>query len=190
MTHTQNKKPSLFFDPNNLCVWEAEVVSVLKYDIGKTHFEDLPSCQDYRIHFFQPPPIHPLDTVDIFENSFLPSATKPLAKKKFIPQLYKKFRKQKISPQKTLDLHGNTFEQAYQKTVQFIAHSHATRQQCILIITGKGKHSHTHHTLQKQLKTWLDLSSLSPYIHAYDYAPPHLGGKGCFYILLSQKSIH
>lgn len=88
----------------------------------------------------------------------------------------------KIMPDREVDFHNHTLEQAFSKLKEFIHSSHQRQHRCVLIICGKGKHSQSNTPLlQPVIRTWL---FESPWVLAYCFASPHHGGTGALYALL------
>jgi DNA-nicking Smr family endonuclease len=100
-----------------------------------------------------------------------------------------RFRKGKFSFDASLDLHGMTREKAHRELMAFVR-SHAERgSRCLLIITGKGSAKAEGGVLRELLPHWLDEPMLKPLVLAFDYARPHHGGMGAYYVLLRRKRV-
>lgn len=81
----------------------------------------------------------------------------------------------------SLDLHGMSVLEAEQAAGQFIAHCRSLGQQLILIIHGKGLHSHQpilKNAIHRYLRAHAD-------IEAFGYANIQDGGTGAIYVLIS-----
>lgn len=113
----------------------------------------------------------------------------------FIPALEPRVaRKAKnhIHFQASLDLHGMTQDQAYEKLINFIAQSQAQHFRCVLIITGKGR---PHTTLwwenlgilKDLVPRWLNEVPNCELVEAYQHASLQDGGEGALYVILKRS---
>lgn len=105
-------------------------------------------------------------------------------------QTMRRFKKGEFGINATLDLHGQTQDEAYASVKQFIISSYLQNKRAVLIITGKGlphkdEDMFTAHGVLKDLvPKWLKTDELSPLILSYIHPSAKLGGSGALYILL------
>ena len=92
----------------------------------------------------------------------------------------------KIKFENVLDLHGQTVEQAYQSTMQFIHQCQLHKIYNLLIIHGQGYRSAGGVPVLKQnVDYWLRQHDS---VLAFHSATPADGGKGAIYVLLRKSS--
>lgn len=100
-------------------------------------------------------------------------------------RLMRQLKQGKIAVENTLDLHGQTIEQAYHSTMQFIHQCQQHRSHCIQIIHGQGYRSAGGVPVLKQnADFWLRQHDA---VLAFCSALPRDGGKGAVYVLLRIK---
>ena len=86
---------------------------------------------------------------------------------------------------RTLDLHGDSIDTAYQAITSLLDEASSKHIRSVLIIHGYGKNSPNGvGVLRQYLAVWLDRS---PHVLAYTYAVPHLGGEGVTFVLLRRS---
>lgn len=101
-----------------------------------------------------------------------------------------KFKRGEFPIQRTLDLHGVTEKTAFEEVGNFIKNSYMSGLRCVLIITGKGRHSEndlwfeSRGVLKEKVPQWLNHEDLRPLILGFNYALPADGGDGALAILL------
>lgn len=84
-----------------------------------------------------------------------------------------------------VDLHGMTRDQAKQAIFRFLAQARVKRHRCVLIVTGRGKHSEEGTPVLKPLvHRWLRRGAIKQWVFAYATARPVDGGAGAMYVLL------
>lgn len=116
----------------------------------------------------------------------------PLIRNQTIPEIYKspglqnkelqRLKQGKIYFGSSIDLHGCTAEEALIKLDEAIQLSRSNRLRCILVICGKGLHSHASKAVLKDvIRSWL---TTHPEVLAYCWAKPRHGGNGALYVLL------
>lgn len=88
----------------------------------------------------------------------------------------------KIRWKAKLDLHGMTSEQAKQAFLSFIHEQLTLKQNCILIVHGKGGRSHEPPVLKNLCYHWL--RQIPPVLALHSALAQH-GGVGAVYVLLS-----
>ena len=125
-----------------------------------------------------------------------------------LPRLHKSFpeldgktarrlQRGKLPIDATLDLHGYTQNQAYQKLLSFVTTAHARRYRCILVITGKGgryKDARPEHWLEpergvirSQLPNWVATSRIRELVLRIQPAARQHGGEGAYYLYLRRQ---
>ncbi len=104
-------------------------------------------------------------------------------------QLLAQLRRGEIPPRKELDLHGLLKNEAHKLLKAFILQSRRDGERCILIITGKGKHSlGGQSVLKKAVPQWLSQSPINAHLLAFCSAKARDGGSGALYVLLRKFS--
>ncbi len=94
-------------------------------------------------------------------------------------------KKKHFQPQKILDLHGLTLEQAMRQTQIMLDLGRAGRIQSLLIITGKGLNSGpSGGVLRREIWDWLSHLREAK-IKEMRRAPQHLGGEGAILLFFS-----
>jgi DNA-nicking Smr family endonuclease len=91
--------------------------------------------------------------------------------------------KQAISA--TFDLHGHTKESAFQLLPRFLRLEQAKGSQCVIVITGKGKHGEG--VLRRGFLHWLELPEARALISGYAPAHAKHGGGGAWYVFLRRR---
>lgn len=106
--------------------------------------------------------------------------------------LAKRFKREEFKPQATLDLHGITEKDAFDRVCDFIKSAYDSGKRCVMIITGKGMDEEifsSRGVLRKSVPQWLSGSEISPLILAYKNPSEALGGAGALYILLRKRIV-
>lgn len=101
----------------------------------------------------------------------------------------KMIKKKGLKFEKTLDLHGLTEEQAYNKLAYFIENNWQQGIRNLLIITGKGHKLNSSGILRQMLPVWLREAKFNPMILHVTIANPSDGGEGAFYVVLRKKPV-
>ncbi|AGF75252.1 Smr/MutS family protein [Bartonella vinsonii] len=83
-----------------------------------------------------------------------------------------------------LDLHGYMQEEAYFFLKKFLQSSQRSRLRYVLVITGKGRIPGSDGVLYRLVPHWLSTPAFRYYVHAFEYAARHHGGRGALYIWL------
>ena len=83
-----------------------------------------------------------------------------------------------------LDLHGYTRASTPTAITSFIASSRHSDNQCVMIITGKGRNSPDRISVVRE--TTLETLRNHPHVLAYCCSQPTDGGHGAFYVLLQR----
>lgn len=92
----------------------------------------------------------------------------------------RKLRKGQYNVDATLDLHGLSVEKAKNEVESFLQHCLQNRMRVVLIIHGKGHHSHQP-ILKNKLNQWLRETNM---ILAFCSAGTFHGNRGAIYVLL------
>jgi DNA-nicking Smr family endonuclease len=82
----------------------------------------------------------------------------------------------------TLDLHGQTQDEAHRRLGLFLADAQARGSRCVLVVTGKGLE--TGGTLRHMVPRWLNEEPNRARVVAYCPAQARHGGSGALYVLL------
>ncbi|WP_051919112.1 Smr/MutS family protein [Basilea psittacipulmonis] len=85
----------------------------------------------------------------------------------------------------TLDLHGNTTQEAWQRLNDFLKNAIHYKVPCINIIHGQGHGSKENAVLKPHVRSWLKQIDA---VNAYCTAPNHMGGDGAVLVLLDIRS--
>jgi DNA-nicking Smr family endonuclease len=92
---------------------------------------------------------------------------------------YQRLRRRE--PQAELDLHGMTVVEAKAALERFLRDSRARGLEKVLIIHGKGHHSHGNPVLEMTVRAWLESSSLAG---AFGRAERRYGGSGATWVIV------
>jgi len=94
-------------------------------------------------------------------------------------------RSGRFSVQAHLDLHGLNLQDARFVLEEFLLESIRAGFTCVRVIHGRGRHSHKHHTIQKEnIQLLLCTRRMSRHVIAYTSARRCDGGGGAVYVLL------
>lgn len=93
----------------------------------------------------------------------------------------RKLRKGQYNVEAVLDLHGLTVERAMAAVQQFLQECLQNGMRVVLIIHGKGHHSHQSPVLKNKLNHWLRELDI---VLAFSSAAPQHGSRGAMYVLL------
>lgn len=105
-----------------------------------------------------------------------------------------KLRRGQYPIEGTLDLHGMSRHNAFERLKAFLQISYNQQKRCVIVITGKG--IRTKHTegffekpvpkgiLRQNLPKWLQDATIRDIVLAHHPARPKHGGDGAFYVLL------
>jgi DNA-nicking Smr family endonuclease len=103
------------------------------------------------------------------------------------PEALRKLRRGIVPIDVRLDLHGLRVEEAREKLAQFLRHSRANRERCVLVVHGKGEHSAGGvGVLRGEIAAWLSQGRPSEHVAAFATAQDADGGEGAMYVLLKQ----
>lgn len=111
----------------------------------------------------------------------------------------RKLRKGSYTIQATLDLHGQTQEEAYDSLQRFIRWALQQKLKLVLIITGKGVRTQSFSEMKNKEETpvgvlrqkvpqWLENTAQFPGVLSVSTARPEDGGKGALYVELRSYS--
>ena len=108
-----------------------------------------------------------------------------------------KLKNGKLKPERTLDLHGYSYQKAFSEVVEFIKSAYKDKKRLILIITGKGSSSSSSESyftesrrgiLRQAFPNWLEIKGLRPLILTVMSAHYIHGGDGAYYVYLKKNS--
>ena len=105
--------------------------------------------------------------------------------------LAKRFKREEFDVEATLDLHGVTEKDAYDKVCDFIQRAYNSGKRIVLIVTGKGISEEIFSergVLRKSVPLWLSGDEIGSLILGYKNPSEKLGGRGALYILLRKKA--
>ncbi len=97
---------------------------------------------------------------------------------------WKDLRRGRTRPERTLDLHGRTAQQAHGAVRAFLSDAQADGLRCVCIVTGKGPVPHGG-VLKRELPFWLNAPDLRPLVLAL--AHPHAANWGSVHVLLRRR---
>ncbi|WP_431282580.1 Smr/MutS family protein [Humitalea sp. 24SJ18S-53] len=97
---------------------------------------------------------------------------------------WKDLRRGRTRPERTLDLHGRTAQQAHGAVRAFLAGAAHDGLRCVCIVTGKGAVPHGG-VLKRELPFWLNAADLRPLVLAL--AHPHAANSGSVHVLLRRR---
>ena len=112
-------------------------------------------------------------------------------------KVFTKLKNGKLKPERTLDLHGYSYQKAFTKVISFIKLAYQDKKRLILIITGKGSNpsqsenyflENRRGVLRQAFPIWLEDKGLRPLI--LNVTPAHYthGGDGAYYVYLKKNS--
>ena len=100
----------------------------------------------------------------------------------------RRLRGGKLVPDRSLDLHGCSRDQAYDRLSRTIESAALAGQRVLLVVTGKGARDvdgdRSRGVIRASLPHWLETPALRPYVAALRPAHPRHGGGGAFYVIL------
>lgn len=104
----------------------------------------------------------------------------------------RRLRSGKLVPDRSIDLHGYSRDQAYALLVSAIEDASLADQRVLLVVTGKGGRGavdpdRPRGVIRASLPHWLDTPALRPYIAALRPAHPRHGGAGAWYVILRRR---
>lgn len=134
-----------------------------------------------------PRPLSPKPLQEISSPTLIPSKSlqKSSIEKGLLPlekHTARKIKSKQYTFAATLDLHGLSQSDAYERLVSFIKNNAQQNKRSLLIITGKG-----HGILKKSLFSWLQSPLLRPFILSVEQSMPYHGGEGAYYVLLKKQ---
>lgn len=100
------------------------------------------------------------------------------------PYMIRKLKNGEYLEADYIDLHGKTIEQAYEHTMNFIAHAKKEGFRCVLIIHGKGARSNPKAQMKSYVAHWL---RQIPDVLAFHSSPEWKGGTGSLMIILKKS---
>jgi DNA-nicking Smr family endonuclease len=98
----------------------------------------------------------------------------------------------KLLPDRSIDLHGYSRDQAYSLLARAIEDAAFADQRVLLVVTGKGGRGtedleRPRGVIRASLPHWLETPALRPYVAALRPAHPRHGGSGAFYVILRRR---
>ena len=100
------------------------------------------------------------------------------------PRKLRASKKATPEPESSLDLHGKTTEEALSALARFVAQAAAGKMKTVVVITGKGLHSHDGvGVLRREVERWIRRRGKQR-VRAFSEAPRALGGKGAYVLYL------
>lgn len=90
-----------------------------------------------------------------------------------------------VSVSHQLDLHGLTREEALEALPCFLHSAQKKGQKAVLVITGKGNHSHEEPVLHQAVASWLRDAGRTTVLE-FAPAPREMGGSGAYVVFLRQ----
>tara|TARA_B100000405_G_scaffold277007_1_gene219119 strand:- start:111 stop:842 length:732 start_codon:yes stop_codon:yes gene_type:complete len=100
-------------------------------------------------------------------------------------EMVKKLQKGEIPPNKSIDLHGMTRQEAHQFVRRTLLAIRRDGHRCLHIVTGRGQGTFDGHgVLKEALPTWLTTAPLNAHVLAIATAPGRLGGQGAYLVLI------
>jgi DNA-nicking Smr family endonuclease len=94
---------------------------------------------------------------------------------------WQRFRTGKLSATRTLDLHGQTAQRAFQALAHFLRTAHAERIRCVEVVTGRGS-GEGGGVLKREFPHWLNRPDIRPLVLAASH--PHAANPGSVRLLL------
>lgn len=120
-----------------------------------------------------------MNDIKLWEN--IKKTVRPLAKRQVVEYLY--FHNIKVQPGTiipyTLDLHGYTIQEAYDKLQEFVIQHIENKTKYITVITGKGS-PNKESLIHKEIKNWLDNIFFKNYVKSFEW----INGNGALRIYL------
>ncbi len=108
----------------------------------------------------------------------------------------RRFRRGAIRPERSIDLHGYTLDQAHALLERALADAIADDLRVLLVVTGKERPDHDRHAdaphrrrgiIRASIADWLVHSRHAPMIAGVRNAHPRDGGHGALYVILRRK---
>jgi DNA-nicking Smr family endonuclease len=120
-----------------------------------------------------------------------PAADAPHANKSHVPVqdrgAEKRVRRGKLEIDASLDLHGQTYDQARASVARFLAGAHKRGARVVVIVTGKGRGGGGEGVLKRALPGWLCEAEVRGLVSGYAQAHRDHGGAGAFYVFVKRK---
>ena len=116
----------------------------------------------------------------------VPDKDRPLPRPRREPKIrkLKPAKSRGLEPEATLDLHGQTAEEALASLQRFVGQAVAQRMKAVVVVTGKGLRSERGVSVLKEaVERWLRRRGKS-WVRAYSEAPRALGGRGAYVLYL------
>ena len=97
-------------------------------------------------------------------------------------------RRGEPQPQRRLDLHGFTRDEARSQVRRFLRQAIDAGLECVMIVHGRGQRSEAGPVLKRALPEWLAEPAHGASVRAFASAPLRLGGGGATLVLLRGAS--
>jgi DNA-nicking Smr family endonuclease len=119
-------------------------------------------------------------TIDIDEDKIYTARAPGVSK-----QMTTSLQKGEIPPNKSIDLHGMTRQEAHQEVRRTLLSVRRDNHRCLKVVTGRGQNTPDGHgVLKEALPTWVTTAPLNAHVLALVTAPGRLGGHGAYLILI------
>lgn len=104
-------------------------------------------------------------------------------------EMAKSLQKGEIPPNKSIDLHGMTRQEAHQEVRRTLVSVRRDNHRCLKVVTGRGQNTPDGHgVLKEALPSWLTTAPLNAHVLAIVTAPGRLGGQGAYLILIRRPA--
>ena len=113
-------------------------------------------------------------------------------------KLFSKLQGGRLKPERTLDLHGYTYNKAKSQVEKFINQAYLDEKRLLLVITGKGNKSFGNGgfssnsrvgVLKQAFPTWLETGFLQTLVLNVITSHYSHGGSGAYYVYLRKKKL-
>jgi DNA-nicking Smr family endonuclease len=177
--------------PHSRGISESKVFNRLMDDFGVSPLTENRKKEKYSNPQKNQPASNPVEfrtDTDLDTDSYTRPDPDKFSGKASQPDRNKHIKKKKITrnfqPDATIDLHGNTREEAIRRVDRFLKQSILQNCDSVLIITGKGTNQDNKPgILQKTIWRWLQKQKEEENI-SFKWAPYFLGGKGAILVFL------
>ena len=102
-------------------------------------------------------------------------------------RLKRKLKSGRQTPERTIDLHGQTQDQARMNLQQFISGCAMNQLSLVLVITGKGQNDQG--VLKNRVPQWLNSQPMAGSVASVYQALQVHGGTGAYYVFLKRLSV-
>jgi DNA-nicking Smr family endonuclease len=98
----------------------------------------------------------------------------------------KRVRRGKLDIDASLDLHGQTYDQARVSVARFLSAAQKRGARVAVIVTGKGRRGAGEGVLKRALPGWLNDAEVRGLVSGYAQAHRDHGGAGAFYVFVKR----